>query len=318
MASHWQPAYAPSADPTTGYLLFMREGTLMAQPFDNRRLELKGQPVPVAERVADNGGGGGAYAGFSASSGVLVFQRRVASDQQLTWYDREGKVLSTTGEPGEYDGLALSSDGTRLAVEKARAADADSIWLLDLSRGGAGSRFTFGPSSELRPVWSPDGSRIIFSSNRDGGFNLYEKPVNSGKGETLVLKSNGAKFATSWSRDGRFLLYTVIDAKTNDPSKAQSGIQVLPMNSDKKPVPFLIAGFHEAQARFSPDGHWVAYSSDESGRFEVYVRPFSMNAAGTSVEVGGKWPISNGGEGGSRDGARTAANFITSLSLIEG
>jgi hypothetical protein len=103
VASNWQPGYAPSADPSTGYLLFMREGTLMAQPFDNRRLELKGQAAPVAEQVSDNGGGAGAYGAFSASANdVLVFQR-AASDRQLTWYDRAGKVMGTVGEPGDYE-----------------------------------------------------------------------------------------------------------------------------------------------------------------------------------------------------------------------
>jgi serine/threonine protein kinase len=290
VASHWQPGYAPSADPDTGYLLFMRDGTLMAQPFDNRRLALRGHPTPVAEQVADNGGGGGAYAGFSVSNnGVLVFQQRVASDQQLTWYDRDGKVLGTTGEPGEYDGLVLPTNGRWVAVEKAKAADAVSIWLLDLSRGGASTRFTFGSASERYAVWSPDGRRIIFSSNRGGPFNLYEKPVDSSEGEVVRLKSSEDKFATSWSRDGRFLLYTVVDPKTKD------DVWVLPLNSNENPVPFLVTEFSETEARFSPDGHWVAYSSDESGRFEVYVRSFSMNSAGTAVELGGKWPISNGG-----------------------
>jgi eukaryotic-like serine/threonine-protein kinase len=267
----------------------MREGSLMAQPFDNHLFALRGQPTPVAEQVADNGGGGGAYAAFSTSNnGVLVFQRRAASDQQLTWYDGEGKVLGTTGEPGEYDGLALSPDGKRLALVKARAADADNIWLLDLPRG-VSTKFTFGPASELYPAWSPDGSQIVFSSNRDGPFNLFEKPVNSGKSEVVLLKTNQNKFATSWSRDGRFLLYTVADPKTKD------DIWVLPLNNPKTPMPFLVTEFNETQARFSPDGHWVAYSSDESGRFEVYVRSFTINSAGTAVELGDKWPISDRG-----------------------
>ena len=141
---------------------------------------------------------------------------------------------------------------------------------------------------DTNPVWSPDGSRIIFSSNRDGPFNLYQKPANGVKDEEVLLKSSEDKYATSWSRDGRFLLYTVVHPKT------KSDIWVLPLDSDKKPVPFLITEFNERQARFSPDGHWVAYTSDESGQDEVYVRSFSMNSAGTAVEAGGKWPISNG------------------------
>jgi Tol biopolymer transport system component len=185
--------------------------------------------------------------------------------------------------------MALSPDGTRLAVNKNnRGADKVNIWLLDLSRGGASTRFTFSSLVDTNPVWSPDGSSIIFSSNRDGPFNLYQKPANGVKDEEVLLKSSEDKDATSWSRDGRFLLYTVVHPKT------KSDVWVLPLEGDRKPVPFLITEFNERQARFSPDGHRVAYTSDESGQDEVYVRSFSMNSAGTAVETGGKWPISNG------------------------
>ena len=288
VASHWLPVYAPSADPATGYLLFMRDGTLLAQPFDNRRMELKGQAAPVAEEVADARGGNGGLGAFSASANdVLVFQRSAASEQQLTWCDREGKVLEAIGEPGNYRDLALSPDGTRVAVIK-KSGQASNVWLLDLSKGGRITRFTFGSAKDESPVWSPDGGSIIFSSNRDGPYNLYQKPVSGVKDEEVLLKSSEEKYATSWSRDGRFLLYTVYNPKT------KYGIWVLPMEGDKKPVPFLVTGFDEAGALFSPDGHWVAYVSDESGQFEVYVRSFSMNSAGTAVEAGGKWQVSNG------------------------
>jgi len=284
VASNWGPEYAPSADPSTGYLLFMREGTLMAQPFDNRRMELKGQAAPVADEVSDSGGGTGGFGAFSASTNdVLVFQRGATPDQQLTWYDREGKVLGTIGEPGDYPGLALSPDGTRLAWSK-RSGRASNIWLLDLSRGTS-TRFTFGSAKDTDPVWSPDGSRIVFTSDND----LYQKPVSGVKDAEVLLKSSEVKHATSWSRDGRFLLYTMIHPKTKE------SIWVLPLEGDKKPVPFPITELRASQARFSPDGHWVAYiSPQESGRPEVYVRSFSMNSAGTASEASGKWQISNG------------------------
>jgi Tol biopolymer transport system component len=289
VASNSQPVYAPSADPGAGYLLFVREGTLMAQPFDNRRLEMKGQPAPVADQVSDNIAGA-VYVTFTASANdVLVFPpRSAASVGQLTWYDREGKVMGTVGEPSDYRELALSPDGTRLAVTKGGGGLVN-IWLLDLSRGGASTRFTFGSASDAYPVWSPDGSRIIFSSNRDGRYNLYQKPANGVQDEVVLLKSSENKYATSWSRDGRFLLYAAAHAKT------KSDIWVLPLEGDRKPAPFQSTEFFERQARFSPDGHWVAYCSDESGRPEVYVRSFSMNSAGTAVEAGGKWQVSNGG-----------------------
>jgi Tol biopolymer transport system component len=283
--SDWGAVYSPSADPATGCLLFVREDTLVAQPFDNRRLKLKGQATPVAEQVSDG-------RAFSVSAnGVLVFHRN-AVDRQLTWFDRDGKIIGTVGNPGTYLDPFLSPDGTRLAAAKPRGSPGPqgpfSIWLLDFSRGGAGTRFTFGSATEVDPVWSPDGSRIVFSSNRDGPYNLYQKAANGGRDEEVLLKSDENKWATSWSRDGRFLLYTTWSPKT------QSDIWALPMSDNKKPIPFLATEFWEGQARFSPDGHWVAYTSYESGQFEVYVRQFSINPAGTAVETGGKWQISSG------------------------
>src|SRR5882672_969779 len=282
VASDWGPVYAPSVDPSTGYLLFMREGMLMAQPFDNGRLELKGQATPVAEQVFDEWNGP-SHGAFSASANdVLVYWRSAVSERQLTWYDRQGKVLGTAGEPGNYGRWALSPDGTRVAVSK-RSGQASNIWLLDLSRDKS-TRFTFGSGIDWTLVWSPDGSRIIYSSGND----LYEKPVSGGKDAELLLKSSEAPYAESWSRDGRFLLYGVVDPKT------EWDIWVLPLEGDKKPVPFLVTEFNEARARLSPDGHWVAYSSNESGQNEIYVRSFAMNSGGTAVEAGGKWQISNG------------------------
>ncbi len=285
VTSRFAPVYAPSADPNFGYLLFLLESTLMAQPFDNRRLELRGEATPVAERVAVSGSGA-PYGAFAASTnGVLVFQHGPSSDRQLTWYDREGKVLGTAGDPGDYQDLWLSPDGTHVALIK-RSGQAANIWLLDLSRE-TNTRFTFGSAIDASLAWSPDGSRIVFSSNRDGGYNLYQEPVSGVQDAEVLLKSSEPKYVTSWSRDGRFLLYTVVSPKT------KGDIWLLPLDRDKKPVPFLITEFNEQSASFSPDGHWVAYQSDESGRVEVYVRSFSLNSTGTAVEGRGKWQISN-------------------------
>lgn len=290
VASNSQPVYAPSRDPNTGYLLFILGDTLMAQPFDNLRMELKGQAAPVAKQVR-NKITGASFTAFSASDNdILTFPRVSPTVSQLTWFDRQGKLISTVGESGSSIGNPrLSPDGTRLAgIKGAGGADSGNIWVMDLSRGGASTRLTFGSPIDNFPVWAPDGNRIIFCSNRDGPFNLYEKSVNGLKGEELLLKSNEDKIATSWSRDGRFLLFTVIQPKTKE------DIWVLPLDNGKKPLPFLITEFREAQARFSPDGHWVAYISDESGKFEVYIRSITINSAGTALEIGGQWHVSNG------------------------
>ena len=291
LASSWGPVYAPSSDPRTGYLLFMRERALMAQPFDNHRMELTGQATFLAERVVDNNAGAGGYGAFSASANdVLVFQRAATLDQQLTWYNREGRALGTAGEPGEYPwGLALSPDGMRLAFSKKGGPTSSNIYLLDLARNTP-TRFTFGSKIDSDPVWSPDGSRIIFSSNRDGAkWNMYQKQVSGVKDEEVLLKGSDDAYPTSWSRDGRFLLYEAMHPK------AKFDIWVLPMLGDNKPVPFHTTEFSEGDARFSPDGRWVAYTSDESGRPEVYARSFSMKSGPAAVEPGVKSQISNGG-----------------------
>src|SRR5580704_2544240 len=282
IASNWGPVYAPSSDPGTGYLLFMREGTLMAQPFDNHRLELKGQATPLAEQVGDNGGGTGGYGGFSASTNDVLVYWRGGGDRQLTWYDRQGKVLGTVGEPGDYRDLALSPDGTRVAFRK-RSGQVSNIWLLDLSRDTS-TRFTFGSTTDSNPIWSPDGKRILFRSGND----LYQKPASGVKDAELLLTLSAAPHSDGISRDGKFLMYDVRDPKTN------FDLWLLPLQGDRKPIPFLVTEFIEAAARFSPDGRWVAYLSDESGHLEIYVRSFALNSAGTAVEPGGKWQISNG------------------------
>ena len=286
LATDSGPAYVPSADPGFGQVLFIRDGTLMAQPFDARRLELSGEPVTVADQVGtllDRGL-------FSASTnGVLVYKTGAGGvSQQLTWFDREGKVLGTAGEPGTYLTLALSPDGTRAAVGRFDRNPA--LWLVDFSRGTS-TRFTFGPSSGRRGIWSPDGSRIIFASAPSGVFDLYQKLASGVKDEELLLKSSENKYPSSWSSDGHFLLYQVSDPKTT-----KTDLWVLPLGGDKKPFPFLRTEFSSYDGQFSPDGRWVAYVSDESGRDEVYVRTFSPDSTAAASETGGKWLISpNGG-----------------------
>jgi Tol biopolymer transport system component len=261
--------YAPSSDSIPGQLLFLRRETLLAQPFDPTRLQLSGEPVPVAEPV----GSYLAYGFFSISAnGVLVYQTR-AQDFQLTWLDRQGNAIGRVLEPGPYTSLAVSADGMRAMVSRndpIEGAPFWNLWLLDLSRGTS-KRFTSAVGSNNYPVWSPDGSRIAFASSRGGGtaaLNLYQKLASGAKDEEVLLRSSETKIPTSWSRDGRFLLYTVADPKT------RNDIWVLSMEGDHRRTRLLGTEFSESQGQFSPDSRWIAYTSDASGRNEVYVRAF--------------------------------------------
>jgi eukaryotic-like serine/threonine-protein kinase len=293
LATVFGAAYVPSSDDALGQLLFIRDGTLMFQPFDTRRLELVGEPVTVAGQV-------GSYLNdgfFSASAtDVLVYRAGGGEAYQLTSFDQQGKVLGTAGEPGTYITLALSPDGTRAAVSRIdpTSVTAAALWLVDLSRGTS-TRFTFGPSAAQYGTWSPDGSRVIFASSSGGVNDLYEKPASGVKDEELLLKSSESKYPTSWSRDGRFLLYTMPDTKTT-----KYGLWVLPLEGDKKPFPFLRTELNNYEGHFSPDGRWVAYVSDESGREEIYVRTFSPDSTAAASDTGGKWLISTGGGHGPR------------------
>ena len=280
--------YVPSGDSGTGHLLFYRDGTVLAQPFNPNKLELSGEPVPIAEPVGSADGSGFLSA---STNGVLTYvEGNPNGNFQLTWFNREGKHLGTVGEPGNFGPSALSRDGKQAAVSRFDSQSRDSkLWLFDFTRGGAATRFTFGASFDIAPVFSPDGSRIVFLSNRDGPGNLYQKLTNGAKNEEPLLKSTEAKLPDSWSEDGRFLLYTVQTAK------AKGDIWILPMEGSKKePMRFQATELLYSVAQFSPNGRWIAYDSAESGQAEVYVREFSLGSDG-KPEATGKHQISNGG-----------------------
>jgi eukaryotic-like serine/threonine-protein kinase len=282
------PVYVPSSDSESGQLLFLRQGMLMVQSFDTSRLALSGEAVPVAEKV----GSFLDYGLFSASSnGVLVYRSGVGLDYQLTWFDRQGKVLAKLAEPARYNSLALSPDGKRVAVSRTNPENTPNwdVWLLDVVRNTS-TRLTYEQVRATFPVWSADGSSVIFDSIRGGEVSLYRKLASGAGDERLLLKSGAEyKYATSLSRDGRFLLYTVDNPET------KTDLWLLPMQGDRKPTPFLRTEFNERSGQFSPDGHWIAYISDESGSDEIYVREFSSGSAQGSGDAAGKWLISKGG-----------------------
>ena len=199
------PVFVPSSNSDSGQVLFLRQGTLMAQPFDARRLALSGEAVPVAEKV----GSFLDYGFFSASSnGVLVYRSGAGLDYQLTWFDRPGRVLAKVAEPGRYNSLALSPDGKRIAVSRTNPENTPNwdVWLLDVGRNTS-TRLTYEQVRATFPVWSADGSTVFFDSIRGSEVTLYLKLASGAGDERLLLKSDpGYKYATSSSRDGRFLL----------------------------------------------------------------------------------------------------------------
>jgi Tol biopolymer transport system component len=280
IATDFAADFVPFPDGDRGAILFYRAGTLLAQPFDLRHLETVGEASPLAEQVGSNL----AFGFFSASvNGTLVYRGIGAGDDRLGWLDRQGNRVGTVGEPHQYAEVAISPDGTRTATS--RFEPTGDIWLTEFAHAGE-TRFTYDPAVDRNPVWSPDGSRIAFSSNRSGQNDLYQHASNGSGQDELLFRSGHSKTPTDWSRDGRYLLYSDDDPKT------RRDLWVLPVDatsSGRKPIPFLRTDFDELNGRFSPDSNWVAYQSDESGRYEIYVRPFP------AVEGGGKWTVSHGG-----------------------
>jgi Tol biopolymer transport system component len=260
-----------------GYLLFLRGSTLFAQPFDADGLRLAGEPVPIAEGIDR---GPGARGAFSVSrDGKLAY--RGIGDTRLMWVDRSGGVPQTIGPPGYYANPALSPDGQRAAVARLdRATGSFDIWLIDIARG-VPSRFTFDSSSEDMPLWSPDGSRIVFRAIGHFGQRFFEQ-ASTGTGPQERLLDAVSQFASplGWSRQGNALLYAAADGQT------LSDLWELPRSGNRAPVALLQSTFWEIQGQPSPDGRWLAYVSNESGNYEVYVR---------SLSGGGKWTISSGG-----------------------
>jgi roadblock/LC7 domain-containing protein len=279
-------AYAPpAAGSRNGHLLFMREGTLMALPLDAGRFEPAGEAFPVAEQV----GSRLALGFFSVSAnGVLAYRNgAAASGSQLVWFDREGKSLGVLGPPGIYGGgPTLSPDGNRAAVDRSDAGTGNrNVWVLDVARG-VPTRFTFESVQDGSPAWSPNGTRLVFGSARGaaGTDGLYQKDSSGSGTEELLLQSGGLIVPNSWSPDGQYLLYSAPGQKTG------SDLWVLPVAVGAppgKPAPYLEGPYNEQQGQFSPDGRSIAYSSDESGSYEVYVQSFPAGAGKGQVSTAG-------------------------------
>ncbi len=266
-----------------GYLLFLRGDTLMAQRFDAGSRKLEGEVFPVAEHIASPQLFRLGY--FSVSqTGLLIYSAAGASTSggQLVWVDGNGKEIGKIGPAGTL-GPVLSPDGKQVAYNLlSPGAPGPDLWLIDIKRG-VQTRFTFGPSDNVTPVWSPDGSRIAYSSLRQSQYNIYVKDASGAGSATPLLESDPEKFPTDWSHDGRYIAFERMDPK----GKTKFDIWILPTSGDHKPFAYLQTPFNEGGAMFSPDGHWMAYESDQSGSFEIYLSPFPAG--------GSKWQVSQGG-----------------------
>jgi len=270
-----------------GYLLFVQDGALMAQRFDATNLRLLGEPTRVADgvqhiRTVGNGS-------FSVSAnGVLAYQG-AGTDSRVVWSDRRGNLTDTGWASQDYGTLEVAPDGKRVAVDVTdpRTGTGD-IWIADVSRG-APIRFTSDPGDESRPIWSPDGSRILFRSTRGGpeslrigsaAPNLYVKVVGTGSEELLVADPIPLH-PEDWSRDNQWITYTRITQQTG------SDIWLAPASKRGKPFPWASERFDERDARFSPDSRLVAFVSTEAGPPEVYVAPLGQPGARKRISVGG-------------------------------
>ena len=245
--SGFAPAYATSQDGPGGRILYLQQGALMAQTFDTKEFKLLGDPVQVVDRV----GVSGLFALFSTSlNGHLVYRTGPAQDLQLTWFDRGGRVLGTAGEPGRYNFLSLSPDARRAVVTRVDEQSGNSdLWLTDLANGSS-TRLTFDRATGVRQVaWSPDSSRVIFLSNRDGSGGLYQKATNGAGSDELVYKGGQGLAVNQWSGDSRFVIFNMADSQT------KNDLWLLPMTGDRKPIPWIRSVFNEAggcNADFSP------------------------------------------------------------------
>jgi len=269
--------YAPP-----GYLLYVRDGTLLAHPFDASARRFTDQPIVIAEGLWFFKPTG--TADYSVSENGVLTYRAGTNVSQLTWLDRRGSEIGSVGSPKNYWTPRISPDEQSLAVGVADPrTGATDVWTYDLSRGQS-TRFTFEPFMEHGAIWSPDGRRLAFASSPDGPPHLYQKSVNDTESAAMLVPVSGfPQRPYDWTRDGRFIIYGDGEGQTG------ADLMILPLEGDRKPRPFLRTQFNEHEARFSPDGRWVAYVSDESGPSEVYVRPFPEDRQGLKrqVSVGG-------------------------------
>jgi len=276
-----------------GYIAFARGGALLAQRFRPRTLTLEGQDLmTLSDDVEVEAVLEGPPFGVSDSGDVLVYRRRGqanSAQRDLRWFARNGSQVGSLGPPDRYWSARMSPDGRFVAAEiEDTDTRANNIWIYDTTTS-ARKRLTFNQTPDTAVVWSPDSDSIVFGSRKLGlHYSLFRKPSNGPGGEQPLHQAQGDIFAEDWSRDGRFLLYTVVDRS----DKSGASIWVLPMRDNGKPHPLFQSAADDRYPHFSPNGRWVAYRSNESGHNEIYVMSFLD--AGTKAQIssaGGDWPV---------------------------
>ena len=265
-------SYVPS-----GFLIYGRPQTLLAQKFDAKTLQVSGKPLPIAQQLDSFR----FIPGFPFSvsqNGVLAYRGGSSGRVQLAWYNREGKRVTSIGDPGLYSQIVLSPDEKRLAVERVNS-DIANLWILELASGIL-SRATFNPAGDVNPVWSPDSRELLFSSSRNGHLDLYRKSIGEGE-EELIYHSDDNKGPYSWTKDG----WILFDA-------GPSQLYRVPLTGEREPVVALKSEGQKDLAAVSQDERRVAYESNESGRWEVYVASYPAFGGRRQVSsAGGCQPL---------------------------
>jgi len=276
VASRGSIAFAPPDE-----LLYVRDGVLVRQRFNPASLQVEGDPQSIADGMVyyiDR-----AYVPVTASAnGVIAYRRHATLNMRIAWFDRKGNRIGTVWDPGEYEGTSLSPDGTRLAFGHFDPEEGlNHIWICGTA-DGVPRRFTFARGNQYSPVWSADGTRVVYSDDHSGVETLTEKLASGGDEQPLMPRPESSHYAHSWSPDGQTLLYRSENSQTG------LDMQMLTMRgADVSSAQYIATNADESQAQFSPDGRYVAYASSESGGIEVYVQPFPA--------TGAKWQVSTGG-----------------------
>jgi serine/threonine protein kinase/Tol biopolymer transport system component len=272
MAAETNVAYASS-----GHLVFHREATVFAQPFDNKKLAFSGDAVQIAGGVAYDPASGRGYFDVSQNDLLIYFQGDIggagpvgrgqtAPNMQLGWIGRTGQLISGAGDPAQQGDFDVSPDGKFIAVTRQEGTGGD-IWIIDWQRAGNATRLTLDPGDDVNPVWSSDGTRVAFTTYRKGNADIYVKNANGVGADVPILESASNEVVKAWSHDGKYIAYLFGQDNFLD-------IYALPQFGDKKPFPVVQGRYQKNEPQFSFDGKWLAYTSDESGMFEVYVVSF--------------------------------------------